>query len=181
MTLQWCALRTEPGRERATHDHQDAEPFERYLPMVEHRAIRRCRVVRYRRPLFAGYLFVRVDRAGKEWPALLEIPHAYGLLRSAGGTIGVIPDEQVAMLRALESESGSISARNAKRFGIGDLARVIEGPFTSFNATVRGYKSRVVLDRWGDEHVEHDAVCDVWIFGRPTKMVLSENALEAVA
>ena len=75
--MNWYAVQTQPNRENLAVEHLKRQGFRVWLPICE-RIIRHARKSkRVRRPLFPGYLFIKLDFKTAQW-------------RSINGTVGVI-------------------------------------------------------------------------------------------
>ena len=141
----WYVIRTQTLAEERAALHLNNQGFETYLPRYrkERRHARKVDVVL--RPLFPGYIFVRIDTATQQW-------------RSINGTVGVISIVQfgkellpigesiVTNLLQREDETGVVSLA-LKGLKKGDSVTVNEGPFTDLTGLLEETddKKRAIL------------------------------------
>jgi len=92
----WFALQVRPDRERQVTQRLNGLGLESYLPTYEDTLRWSDRTKRVTRPLFAGYVFVRLDRA--RIPDVLQVPFIYQLLPTNLNPTP-IPDHELASLR----------------------------------------------------------------------------------
>lgn len=141
----WYVVRTKTGFEERAIRHLNNQGFETYLPRYR-RQVRHARKTKtVLRPLFPGYLFVKLDLGRHRW-------------RSVNGTMGVIclvqfgetPDEVPTTLvdafRAREDEGGAIDLMPS---GLkkGDHVRVRDGALAEYTALLEDMpdNKRVIL------------------------------------
>jgi transcriptional antiterminator RfaH len=62
MASPWAVVNTQPHHERTALDHLARQEFNAYCPMARRRVKHVRRVQDVLRPLFPGYLFVRLSR-----------------------------------------------------------------------------------------------------------------------
>lgn len=120
----WFVCQSNPREEpRASHYLQE-KGFEVYLPMMEAERLTRVGPVKYLKPLFPSYLFVRFDASEES---------AY--VRWTRGVRKILPesDEPVALedsvvdsVRALAQKDGIIRKRPLHK---SDRVRILRGPF----------------------------------------------------
>lgn len=148
-----------------------------------------CRIVVTRRrrretidgPLFPGYLFVRGVLTDDWLAAVLEPDDVDDILRMHGRPVAAREQQMTKLRQLLDQHDGRIiiEAGRIKRgfnhpideptFTPGQEVRVLDGPFTSFNAIFKEQSGiariKIMLD----------------IFGRATEMEIDEASVEAVA
>lgn len=130
---RWAAVNTQPHRERIALENLARQSFEAYCPMIQRR-IRHARRTRdVSRPLFPGYLFVRVDPERQRWRPILS---TYGVRRlvSSGGQLGFVEDGFIAGLKAREMDG--IIVRPAEPYRLGQQVRLRGGPLDGLVATI---------------------------------------------
>ncbi len=141
----WYALYTKPRAERQISQALQVHEIETYLPTVEVWRARRRRVEK--EPLFACYLFARIDleRVGRS--AVAWTP---GLRYMVGGEAGEptpVPDEIINYIR--QGVTKMTVQGPAIRFQPGDLVQITEGPFKDldgiFEQHLSGYERAQVL------------------------------------
>jgi transcriptional antiterminator NusG len=183
---RWYVLRTFPNKEPKVMRTFEDRRIAAYFPTV-----RSCRIERGRRieklsPLFAGTIFIPDFQAhaggvfvdgvdqylkfGNYHPYVPQVAPA--IKPSAQWESRYVKRDRKLVLdmvgiRQLESEGNIPVARRRRLFKIGQLVRVIDGPFAAFNGTIEH------LDSKGRLKVLMD------IFSRMTSVELDEGQLEA--
>ena len=141
----WYVVRTQSLAEMRAAEQLNNQGFETYVPRYrkERRHARKIDIIL--RPLFPGYLFVKIDAEFQQW-------------RSINGTVGVINIVQFGMelspideviitsLKAREDESGMVSLST---LGLqkGDKVLVNKGPFAEYAGLLKETddKKRAIL------------------------------------
>ena len=118
------------------------------------------------RKFFPGYVLVHMDMTDETWHLVKSVPKVMGFIGGTGDRPAPIPDKQAdAILRRMEE--GVEKPRPKVLYEPGEAVRVIDGPFTDFNAVVEDVdydKSRVKVS--------------VLIFGRSTPVDLEFSQIE---
>jgi transcriptional antiterminator NusG len=87
------------------------------------------------RKLFPGYVLVQMEMNGDTWHLVKDAPKVMGFI---GGTLErpapISDDEAAAILQRVQE--GSEKPRPKISFEIGEVVRVIDGPFNDFNGVV---------------------------------------------
>jgi transcriptional antiterminator NusG len=118
------------------------------------------------RKFFPGYVLVHMEMTDETWHLVKSVPKVMGFIGGTGDRPAPIPDKQAdAILRRMEE--GVEKPRPKVLYEPGEAVRVIDGPFTDFNAVVEDVdydKSRVKVS--------------VLIFGRSTPVDLEFSQIE---
>lgn len=154
---------------RSKH-HLARDGYEIWLPeCVVVTSTRRCRSISRKGPWFPGYMFIRLDLACQGWREFEDVDGVAGFLLD-GGRPYTLPEARIAGLRAAcEPETGVvvIDADRPRHYARDQLLRVVQGPFTSYNALFsHRAKDRIV------------AVLD--LFGRRVEVEFDEAQIEPV-
>ena len=140
----WFVVRTKTGAEERAVWHLNNQGFEAYLPRYrkEVRHARKTSIVL--RPVFPGYVFVRMDLEQQRW-------------RAINGTMGVIslvqfgdeprPVRDVVVNAIREREKDGVVNLAPEGLRKGDLVRVREGAFADHTALLEEVsdEKRVIL------------------------------------
>lgn len=130
----WAVVNAQPNREHVAVGHLERQLFTAYCPMVMKR-VSHARVVKdLRRPLFPGYLFVRINPRLDRWRPILSTIGVRSLVRN-GDEPGLIADAFVASLKSRERDG--IVAR-PDTYKIGDNVSLIGGAFDGIVASIVG-------------------------------------------
>jgi len=120
----WFVCQTNAREERRAKYFLEEKGFEVYLPMMEVQRLNGSRPSLVQRPLFASYLFVRLNEGR-------DIPH----VRWTQGVRKILPDnirpihvddKLVDAIRALANREGVIQKRALRKR---DRVRILSGPF----------------------------------------------------
>jgi len=145
-TVGWYLVHTKPRLEEAALTHLERQAYECYLPRMWVEKIRRGKAAMANEPMFARYLFVRLDTSdqGQSWAPIRSTQGVSRLVRF--GTQPAKADAQlVDMLRSREQ------ALPAERlFTPGEQVQVAQGPFAGIEAiyqtTDAEHRSMILID-----------------------------------
>ncbi|MBN9246282.1 MAG: transcriptional activator RfaH [Hyphomicrobium sp.] len=122
----WIAVNTHPNRERAAEQHLRNQGYDVYGPVIRKQTRHARRVSDVLRPLFPGYLFVRLSEAQGRWRPILSTIGVRSVVctRDAPCTL---PAQFIDDLKAREKDG--VIARSASALQIGETVRVGRGAF----------------------------------------------------
>ena len=118
------------------------------------------------RKFFPGYVLVHMEMTDETWHLVKSVPKVMGFIGGTGDRPAPIPDKQADAI-LLRMQEGVEKPRPKVLYEPGEAVRVIDGPFTDFNAVVEDVdydKSRVKVS--------------VLIFGRSTPVDLEFSQIE---
>src|SRR6056297_554544 len=122
----WYLAQLKPGGFERAVTNLARQGYESFMPMREETRRRAERWDTKLRPLFPGYLFVKVPDDRQQWRS---INATYGVSRlvalDAGRPTQVAP-ELIAALQARVLEDGKL--KPTAEFDVGDKVRVVSGP-----------------------------------------------------
>ena len=174
MAARWYVIHVYSGfekkvaeaiREQAEQQHMDDLVLDVLVPTEEVVELRRGRRVNSERKLIPGYVLVNMELTDESWHMVQNTPKVTGFLGSKGRPAPISDREAQEMMRQVEE--GIERPRPAVIFEIGEVVRVCDGPFTSFNGTVEEV----------DEERGRLKVA-VSIFGRSTPVELEYGQVE---
>ena len=130
----WYAVHTHPRREAQALENLQRQGFESYLPVLSVQKVRRGKAQMVVEPMFARYLFVRLDSGmqGRSWSPIRSTLGVRTLVQF-GGRPARVADELIQWLKGREAE---VPAQHL--FAAGDRVVVADGPFKGFEALVTG-------------------------------------------
>lgn len=126
--VHWYALRTRSRHEKRTHRFLQAAGHESFAAVAQVEREWADRIRRVRMPLFAGYIFVRVDlrRIGE----VLQTPGAVDVVRTQGVPSPVRDEEMDAVMRMVRGIGETKEpAHEVDYLAPGDPVRLERGPF----------------------------------------------------
>jgi transcription termination/antitermination protein NusG len=136
----WYAAYTSANHEKRVAEQMGVREVEHFLPLYA--SVRRWkdRRVTLERPLFPGYVFVRM--ALRERLCVQQIP---GVARLVGfdGTPAALPDEEIEALR--RSLASGVRAEPHPLLTVGRHVRVTNGPMAGLQGILRRRKSNARL------------------------------------
>jgi transcriptional antiterminator NusG len=171
----WHIARTEPRREYTALSDLTMRGVRCAAPKFRERKLSGRRMQERDTLFFPTYLFVRVpigmdayDVVGSTRGILAGQP----LLKRAGtDTPAVMPDEAMRIVADVEALKLRAHLYRRKGFEVGEVVRVIEGPFAGFNGKVFN------IDRLADD----DRIAVLMdLFSRPTPVMLEVAQVEPV-
>jgi transcription antitermination factor NusG len=122
-SLEWFAVYTNSCQEKRVAQHCDNREIEHFLPL--RRSLRRWKngcTVLSERPLFPGYLFVKVEKADRV--RVLELPGVHSLIGRGREPVALPSADIEALRRGLDE----LNAEPAPFLQVGQKAKVTRGP-----------------------------------------------------
>jgi len=172
MNFKWYIVNVVSGQEQNVCDeiNRIAEKKDgidkSFVPMKKVLKVRRGKKVEDFQKIFPGYVFAHLDLTTGVFGDVRSIPKVVGLLGSKVKP-QIVPDAKVeGILNKMETQE---SEDEKIIYEIGDVVKVIEGPFESFTGTVEGKEDNKKVLR-----------ISISIFGRPTVVDLDVSKVEKV-
>ena len=138
----WRVFYTKPRAEKRVAERLAAGGHEAFLPLratLRQWSDRRQRV---ETPLFPGYLFARVDERAR-----LAVLEDEGVVKTVhfGGTLAVVPEREMALIRALAESPEQVEAVARDAFPLGAEVYVSRGPLAGTHGRVVGHPRDLYL------------------------------------
>ena len=124
------------------------QSFDVYLPKIEIERQRLGRKIRIDRPLFYGYLFIKVRMSAATW---IEIKKTPGVIRILSNHNKPVPIEDKEIKYIEEKVVKTYTIRNRQNkvpdWRKGEYVEILEGPFSGFTGEFNSFinRSRVVV------------------------------------
>ena len=131
----WVVASTHPHKEQVALDNLQRQGFLAYCPRVRRRIRHARRLQQVLRPLFPGYVFIRLDPETAQWRSIDSTLGIRNLVRF-GDRPGTIPGDFVAGLQTTEKDGAVAVPRARDCYDVGEKVRMREGPFEGLIATV---------------------------------------------
>ena len=175
MTMRWYVVHAYSGFENKVKQSMEErikragmeEKFgEILVPTEEVVEIRGGQKRRSERKFFPGYVLVRMEMDDDTWHLVKEVPRVMGFIGGRSDRPAPISDREAEQILNRVQE-GVEKPRPKVLFEVGEVVRVIDGPFTDFNGAVEEVnyeKSRLRVA--------------VLIFGRSTPVELGFDQVE---
>lgn len=126
----WCALHVKTNHEKRVANHLAVRTVEHYLPVYSERSRWTDRTVVLERPLFPGYLFVRLSPEAR-----FQIISAPGVLRLLGNTeTDHVSNEEIERIRI--ALAGGYALRPHPGLRLGTRVRLRKGVFAGVDGIV---------------------------------------------
>ena len=146
----WAAVNTHPHKEQQALEHLERQNFECYCPRIRKQVRHARRFREVVRPLFTGYIFVRVAAQRAHWRPIMSTIGVRSLVRF-GDSPALMDERFIESLRACEEDGIVVSAGRLTRpsapYKPGDTVRVSDGAFDGAVATILSVpgKDRLVI------------------------------------
>ena len=164
-SVAWYAVHVRSNQERVAADHIRAAGVEAFLPTYRSPSSRTDRKVILDRPLFSGYLFVRLS---EQQPQRVDVLRAPGVVRIVGfgGAAVSVSDETIKSLKILVGEA-THQARPHPLVQAGRKVVVMDGPFTGAIGTIHDSADR-----------KHRLVVEVKFLGRAVAVPIEPDQVK---
>jgi transcriptional antiterminator RfaH len=129
----WIVVNTQPHREHIALENLARQEFHAYCPMVRKLVKHARRTQDVFRPLFPGYLFVRVNPDLRRWRPILSTYGVRTLVR-CGDRLSFLDDGLIETLKAREVDGAIV--RPASPYEPGQRVKMTGGPFDGLIATI---------------------------------------------
>ncbi|WLB43034.1 transcription termination/antitermination NusG family protein [Bradyrhizobium ottawaense] len=159
---RWYVLLTFANKERKVMRTFRERGVSAYFPMIRKRAVHRGRICEIAAPLFAGVIFIPDFQAGL---GSVKVDGVEGYFKM-GECYPYLTPKLMQDVRTLEAMGSIPLARRKRLWSVGQLVRVTDGPFASFQGTIDRLDSRGRLGVLVD------------IFKRATPVTLDERQIE---
>ncbi|HIH2762705.1 MAG TPA: transcription termination/antitermination protein NusG [Candidatus Azoamicus sp. MARI] len=121
-----------------------------------------------KRKMFPGYVLVEMIMNDETWYLIRGVSQVLGFIGGSTGKPSPISDEEVNLILNRVNES-SFKPKPKKLFKLGEMIRVVDGPFSDFNGTVE------------EVNYNKNRLCvGVLIFGRSTPIDLDFSQVEKI-
>ena len=121
---------------------------------------------RSERKFFPGYVLVQMELNDETWHLVKEVPRVLGFIGGTSDRPAPITDKEVDAILS-RVEEGAQKPRPKVLFEVGEVVRVIEGPFKDFNGVVEEVN-----------YEKNRLRVSVLIFGRSTPVELDFGQVE---
>jgi transcriptional antiterminator NusG len=161
---QWFVIHTYSGYENKVKNNLESRVqtmamedriFRVMVPTEDELEVKNGKKRVVQRKVFPGYVLVEMIMTDDSWYVVRNTPGVTGFVGSAGGgskPVPLLPDEVRAILRQVEPEE----ARPRIRFEVGEVVRVMDGPFADMvgnveEISVDQQKLKVLVSMFGRE------------------------------
>jgi len=129
----WAVLSTHPHREHVALQNLERQDFCGYCPLIRRRRSHARRITDVMRPMFPGYVFVKIVSGMQRWRPLSSTIGVRDVVR-CGDEVSLLDDGFVQSLRAREVD-GAI-CRPEVPYKVGQEVRLVGGAFDGLVATI---------------------------------------------
>lgn len=140
----WAVVNTHPHKEQLALTHLGRQDFHAYCPHMRRRVRKARRFEDVLRPMFPGYVFVRIAKERTRWRPILSTIGVRTMIQS-GDQPALLPGGLIESLKKRERD-GAIIAPEAP-YEAGQTVRFAGGPFDGVIATILavGAKDRLMV------------------------------------
>ena len=138
MVDNWYLIQFKPNAYKVAERNLNRQGFKTFLPLIDVTRRNMCSFKVTTKPLFTGYMFVKIDRIEIDCN---KINNTIGVskLVSFDGQPRALPKELVSELMGRCDADGKILAPEFLR--VGDMVKMSNGPFSNFTANVESIDS----------------------------------------
>lgn len=129
----WAVANTQAHREALTLQHLERQDFEAYCPMIRKRVRHARKSMDVKRPMFPGYVFIRVAPKHLHWRPILSTVGVRSLL-CTGNRPNLLDGNFIESLKAREVDG--LIIRPDTPYKIGQQVRLTTGAFHGLVATI---------------------------------------------
>ncbi|EQA35520.1 transcription termination/antitermination factor NusG [Leptospira inadai serovar Lyme str. 10] len=131
----WYAIYTFSRSEKKLANELEKKGIESFLPLIPVKKVWSDRVKTIYQPVFASYVFVKID-LNTEKIRVLQTPGAHHLLSVAGVPLPV-PEEDINLVRIFVNQFPErLQIRNEEKMEPGNKVLITGGPFKGYRAIV---------------------------------------------
>jgi transcriptional antiterminator RfaH len=131
--LGWAVVNAQPHKEHIATENLQRQEFVAYCPLIRRRTRHARRVMDVLRPLFPGYLFVKISPDQERWRPILSTFGVRSVVRCGDGP-SLLADDFVEAIRAREID-GAV-ARPASPYQVGQEVRMNGGALDGLVGTI---------------------------------------------
>ncbi len=161
MSVSWYLIQAKTRQENLAESSIQRLGAETFCPRFQSsKSNRRKNQIDGKRPLFPGYLFVRMDISNE----FRKVTHAHGVLRVVKfGSVPVVVEEKIIHSIRARDDNGLVVLSSSSSLKSGQIVHIAQGPFRGFEAifeqALNGmervalllktvtYQGRIVVDR----------------------------------
>ncbi|MBP7283970.1 MAG: UpxY family transcription antiterminator [Leptospiraceae bacterium] len=138
--LNWYAVYTKPRTEKKLKEALTKKKIESFLPLISEKKKWSDRYKVVATPMFASYLFVKIDY-GQDSIRVLQEPASVQFVHY-NGKPAVIEEEDIEMIRSfLEEYPDKIKIEQEAKLRKGNILEIKQGPFAGRKVTVEKVKN----------------------------------------
>ena len=138
--LQWYAVYTKPRGEKKLREALDKKSIQSFLPLLSGKKKWSDRYKVISSPLFASYIFVKIDYH-QDSIRILQEPNSVQFVHYSGKP-ATIEDETIEMIRLfLEEYPDKIKIEQEAKLRKGNILEIRQGPFAGRKVTVEKVKN----------------------------------------
>jgi transcriptional antiterminator RfaH len=135
----WAVVKAQPHRERVAVENLERQGFRTYCPVILRQRRRGRQMQPVPKPLFPGYLFVRLDPDVQPWRPMLSTLGVRTVICS-GERPSLIEDAFVEGLKVREHDG--VIVHPDRPYQVGQQVRMAGGAFDGLVATVIGMREK---------------------------------------
>ena len=168
--MNWYVIHTKPRQEFRAKENLENQNFEVFLPTLKVQKLIKKELVISEEPLFARYLFIKLDQIKSNWFPIKSTKGVHQLVRFGVNVDPVqVPEDLIIQLKQISTQIEEPKAL----FIQGDPLNVVNGPF-------RGLQGQFI-DLLTNPSGEFRALVLVEILGKLQKIQFSVNDIQRIA
>lgn len=142
--LNWYAVYTRPRSEKKLAEALSQLGIETYLPLLRTRKKWSDRYKRVEEPLFASYVFVRIDFE-RQSLSVLKTVQAVTFVTTAGEASAISETDMELLRLAVDNFAESLTIRDTSALAAGETVRIKDGPFAGKEAVIERIQGKTLV------------------------------------
>jgi transcriptional antiterminator RfaH len=134
--VNWYAVYTKPQQEHLARENLERQSFETYLPLMRSRRQRRGKWVNTIEPMFARYLFIRLEPGVTSVASVRSTRGVSGLVKF-GNNVVPVPESLVSLLMSTSDRETGVHTTELNLLKEGDKVVLTDGPLANLQAIFR--------------------------------------------
>ena len=152
---KWYVVHTQPRKEEKALVNIKQQAYEVYLPKYLKQRRHARKVDTIRKPLFPGYLFVKLDLNKMPWRVINNTAGVLNLV-CQGTQPAPLEDGAIETILRSEDDNGLVVLGNSTNWEVGDTVKITKGPFLNKFGVLDAFDDRkrvLVLFKMLGRHV----------------------------
>jgi transcriptional antiterminator RfaH len=132
--MAWYLIHSKPAQEARAAQNLEQQGYTVFLPWCQVQRSRRGKLVHLMEPLFARYLFIKLDDITSNWYPIRSTRGVHALVRFGANADPVsVPEQLIAQLQARQQQNTSDSRQAIALYESNQKLAITSGPFVGLS------------------------------------------------